>query len=60
MAAGIVAVLVMSVKEVQSALGFSFIIAFPWRIALGTVVTAGVAAMFATSSAKQESYRTYR
>lgn len=52
MACGILAVLVMSVKELQAALGFDFIIAFPWRIALGTLVTAGVALLFATPQEK--------
>jgi len=54
MACGIIAVLIMSVKELQSAMGFSFVIAFPWRIALGTVVTAMVALLFATPAGKIE------
>lgn len=57
MGCGILAVLVMSVKEIQSVLGFSFIIAFPWRVALGTVVTTGVALLFATPRAAVEASR---
>ena len=48
MAAGMIAVIVMSVKEVQSMLGFDFVIAFPWRIALGTVVTFAMASGWPT------------
>ena len=50
MAAGFLAVLVFSVREIQSSLGIAqpFIIAFPWRITLGTLVTAGVALCFRT------------
>lgn len=52
MIAGFLAVLFYSVKEVQEFLGIAkpFIIAFPWRITLGTLVTIGVALMFKTPS----------
>jgi len=45
MAAGFLAVVFFSVQEVQTALGIAkpFIIAFPWRITLGTLVTVAVA-----------------
>ncbi len=33
------------------------VLAFPWRIALGTLATALVAMMFATSTAKQQAFR---
>ncbi|MCF7675229.1 MAG: sodium:solute symporter [Akkermansiaceae bacterium] len=54
MVAGFLAVLVFSVSEVQSSCGIDkpFIIAFPWRITLGTLVTVGVALCFRTSGAK--------
>jgi Na+/proline symporter len=50
MTAGFLAVLAFSVKEIQQLLGVAepFIIAFPWRITLGTLVTAAVALCFRT------------
>lgn len=50
MVAGFVAVLFFSVHEMQSVLGIAkpFIIAFPWRITLGTLVTVAVALCFRT------------
>lgn len=50
MVAGFVAVLCFSIKEVQTILGVAepFIIAFPWRITLGTLVTVLVAVCFRT------------
>jgi Na+/proline symporter len=50
MAAGFLAVVCFSVQEVQTAVGVAkpFIIAFPWRITLGTLVTAAVALGFRT------------
>lgn len=50
MIAGMVAVLCFSIKELQSAIGIAqpFIIAFPWRITLGTLVTVAVALCFKT------------
>ncbi len=50
MVAGFVTVVGFSVKEVQSTLGVAtpFIIAFPWRITLGTLVTVAVALGFRT------------
>ncbi len=56
MICGIIAVLVMSVKEVQLTLGIDepFIIAFPWRITLGTIVTVAVAMCFKTSADQQK------
>ncbi len=54
MVSGFLAVLWFSVPEVQSTLGVAspFIIAFPWRITLGTLVTAGVALCFRTKPGK--------
>ena len=50
MAAGFVAVLCFSVREIQQSLGIAkpFIIAFPWRITFGTLVTVVVALCFRT------------
>lgn len=50
MAAGFIAVLSFSVNEIQQSLGIAkpFIIAFPWRITLGTLVTVLVAMCFTT------------
>jgi solute:Na+ symporter, SSS family len=53
MAAGMLAVMVMSVTEVQKLLGFDFVLAFPWRITCGTLVTMLVAVMFATPHSKR-------
>ena len=54
MVTGFVAVLAFSVREVQSLLGVAepFIIAFPWRITLGTLVTVAVALCFRTRPEK--------
>jgi solute:Na+ symporter, SSS family len=54
MAAGFIAVLCFSVNEIQQSLGIArpFIIAFPWRITLGTLVTVMVAMCFATPKGK--------
>lgn len=50
MTAGFLAVLAFSVKEFQLTFGVTepFIIAFPWRITLGTLVTGAVALCFRT------------
>lgn len=64
MCCGFAAVLFMSVSELQLLCGFgrydetlgkevpALIIAFPWRVTLGTLVTAGVALLFRTPAAK--------
>jgi Na+/proline symporter len=56
MVAGFLAVLCFSVKEVQTVLGIAepFIIAFPWRITLGTLVTVSVALCFRTAPVQGE------
>ena len=56
MVAGFLAVLCFSVKEVQTVLGVvePFIIAFPWRITLGTLVTVSVALCFRTAPVQGE------
>lgn len=58
---GFVAVICFSVKEVQSALGITepFIIAFPWRITLGTLTTVAVALCFATPQHRQDSAKAF-
>jgi solute:Na+ symporter, SSS family len=50
MACGMIAVMIFSIKEIQGGMGIAspFIIAFPWRITLGTLVTVLVSLMFAT------------
>jgi SSS family transporter len=65
MICGFAAVAFMSIKELQMATGFTrfdpatgtdipaLIIAFPWRITLGTLVTVAVALCFRTPQAKQ-------
>ncbi len=56
MIAGFLAVVCFSVKEVQSLIGIAepFIIAFPWRITLGTLVTVAVALCFRTPRKEEE------
>jgi solute:Na+ symporter, SSS family len=50
MGCGILCVMIMSVPELQKALKLDFILAFPWRIALGTLVTAAIAICFKTDT----------
>lgn len=64
MCCGFLAVLFMSIGELQTLVGFShfdeavgkevpnLIIAFPWRVTLGALVTAGIALLFRTPSEK--------
>jgi hypothetical protein len=59
----------MSIKEIQLGMGLTridqttgqlvpaLIIAFPWRITLGTLVTIAVALCFRTPAAKQQEMR---
>ena len=69
MLCGFAAVLIMSIKEIQLGMGLTridqttgqlvpaLIIAFPWRITLGTLVTIAVALCFRTPAAKQQEMR---
>ncbi len=59
MVCGFLAVMIFSVKEVQGLFGIAkpFIIAFPWRITLGTFVTVAVALCFKTQDLKTEDKR---
>lgn len=56
MISGFIAVVCFSVREVQSVMGIAepFIIAFPWRITLGTLVTVLVALCFKTPRREDE------
>lgn len=56
MVCGFIAVVCFSVKEVQGLFGIAepFIIAFPWRITLGTLVTVAVALCFKTQREEKE------
>lgn len=66
MLCGFAAVAFMSIKEIQMAAGFTsidpatgavvpaMVIAFPWRVTLGTLVTVAVALCFRTPAAKQQ------
>lgn len=62
MVCGFAAVLFFSVKEIQLALGVAepFIIAFPWRITLGTLTTIAVALCFRTSDNRQAAIRDFK
>ena len=62
MACGFFAVVCFSVKEVQLALGIiqPFIIAFPWRITLGTLTTIAVALCFTTTENRQAAIRDFK
>lgn len=62
MICGFIAVLCFSVKEIQMMLGVAkpFIIAFPWRITLGTLTTIAVALCFKTSEHNQAAIRDFK
>ncbi|MCE9520344.1 MAG: sodium:solute symporter [Verrucomicrobia bacterium] len=62
MVAGFIAVVCFSVKEVQLALGITkpFIIAFPWRITLGTLTTVAVSLCFTTTENRQAAIRDFK
>ncbi len=61
MICGLLAVVCFSVKEVQALFGIAnpFIIAFPWRITLGTLTTVIVALCFQTSQSRQDSAKAF-
>ena len=61
MLCGFIAVVCFSVKEVQTAMGVAtpFIIAFPWRITLGTLTTVAVALCFGTPQHRQDSAKAF-
>ena len=61
MVCGFLAVVFFSVKEVQALFGIAkpFIIAFPWRITLGTLATVAVALCFKTSQSRQDSAKAF-
>jgi hypothetical protein len=62
MICGFVAVVCFSVKEVQEMVGVAkpFIIAFPWRITLGTFATVVVALCFRTTENRQAAIRDFK
>lgn len=62
MAGGFIAVLFFSVKEVQAVFGIAkpFIIAFPWRITLGTLTTVAIALCFTTADKNQAAIRDFK
>ncbi len=62
MVCGFIAVVCFSVKEVQMALGIAkpFIIAFPWRITLGTLTTVAVSLCFTTTENRQAAIRDFK
>ncbi len=62
MTGGFIAVLFFSVKEVQAVFGIAkpFIIAFPWRITLGTLTTVAFALCFTTTENRQAAIRDFK